>query len=63
MKIEKKANALLIVPETEFEEKTLTQMFGLGKTFGAYIKCGMTTAEVIGLKITTDEIKVQSSGI
>jgi hypothetical protein len=42
---------LMIVPETEFEEQTLTQAFPLGRSFKCFVKTGLTPADIIGLKI------------
>jgi len=46
-----KPDGLMIVPETEFESQLLTSSFHLGLTYKAFIKCGLTPKEVLGLKI------------
>jgi len=53
MKVEILDDGLIIVPETQFEEKMLVKMYCRkdDKCFTAFIKCGTTPADVIGLKI------------
>jgi len=55
MKVEKTKDYLMIVPETEFEEQVLSEMYGEGRTYAAYIKNGLTPKDMIGLKVTTKE--------
>lgn len=48
--------SLLLVPETEFEQDVLSEMFPVTKTEHphiAYIKTGHDLAHVIGLKIVS----------
>ena len=47
---------LLVVPETEFEEQTLMGMYKVGCEYRAYVKCGFTASERIGIKITTQKV-------
>ena len=55
MEIDKQADHLTLIPETEFEKQALTEMFHLGKRYEAYIKCGISLADVVGLRISTKE--------
>ena len=52
MKVELLKNGLLVSPETDFEEQVLCKMFPHGKTAKAFLKCGTTPAEVLGIKVT-----------
>ena len=51
MKICKEKDALILEPETEFERDTLLDLYGLGASHTAFIKTGITLADVVGLKI------------
>jgi len=53
MKVVKDKNALLITPETEFEEQVLCEMFpnnGNSK-YTVFMKCGLSVGDIIGLKV------------
>jgi hypothetical protein len=51
MKISLQHNGLLILPESEFEEAFINEKFGRGQNFKNYVKCGLSPADLIGIKI------------
>ena len=48
MKVETWDDYLMIIPETDFEEKYLDKFKGPLK---AFLKCGSTPAHIVGIKI------------
>lgn len=58
MKVEILDDGLMVVPETEFEEKILVKMFSSNTNpegYRAFIKTGLTPADVMGLKISNED--------
>ena len=55
MRVEIIKGGLLIAPETEFEKQMLTKMCPHGKDLKAFLKCGLSTSEVLGIKVVTEE--------
>lgn len=51
MKVTLDGSGLLVVPETEFETEVLTRMFKPGEEHKAFVKCGATPADVVGLRV------------
>lgn len=60
MKVILDKGGLLVMPETEFEESTLEELFPLGLTFPAYLKTGVTVAETVGIRIKNEPIKQEN---
>ena len=54
MKVELANNGLIIVPETEFELQFLNSKFS-DKNIKAFVKTGIDTRDVVGLKISVSE--------
>ena len=61
MKIKKAVDHLMIISETELEEQVLSEMYEQGKTYGAYIKTGITLKDMVGLKVTTKEASLNKN--
>ena len=55
MKVEITKGGLLIVPETEFEEQTISKMCPYGESLKAFLKCGPSASDVLGIKVVTEE--------
>jgi len=51
MKLELLNDGLLIVPETDFEKEYIETNFEKGKDLKAFVKCGLSPADLIGIKI------------
>jgi len=50
-------NGILIMPETEFEVSFLEKHFSqLGK-ITAFVKCGLSPADVLGIKVISEKVK------
>lgn len=45
----------MIIPETDFEQDVLCEIFPSGVTHKAFIKTGITSSEIIGLKVERSE--------
>lgn len=55
MKVAIRDDGLLIVPETEFEEKFLTSKFKYTKSYSAFLKGGLTPKEIVGVQVKFKE--------
>jgi len=57
MKVSKQKDGLLIMPETEFEEEVLCEMFPSNENskHTVFMKLGMTASEIVGLKILAQD--------
>lgn len=55
MKVKKVSDGLLILPETEFEEEYVNENFGRGDKLTAFVKCGLSPADLIGIKVCHQE--------
>ena len=55
MEITIEKNGILIVPETKFEEDYLSEEFSCEKELKVFLKHGMSTNIVVGLKITKEK--------
>ena len=56
MKVHLEEDGILIVPETEFEEEVLEDLFPATKIqdpHTAFIKTGTTPAEIVGLRVVS----------
>ena len=51
MKVELDDKGLIIVPESDFEKDFISQHFSMDEKLTAFVKCGMSPANLIGLKI------------
>ena len=51
MKVSILKDHLLVVPETEFEEDWLLNLYQQGVDHSAFIKTGLTLNDILGLKI------------
>jgi hypothetical protein len=51
MKVELDDKGLIIVPESDFEKDFISQHFSRDKKLTAFVKCGMSPANMIGIKI------------
>ena len=55
MKVKNVSDGLLILPETEFEENYINENFGRGNKLIAFVKCGLSAADLIGIKVCHQE--------
>lgn len=46
-----KDNALIVVPETEFETNFIAQAFNPGENLKCFVKHGLSSSIVVGIKI------------
>lgn len=51
MKIQIEEDSLLIVPETDFEEEWCAEFIPHGEKAIAFLKCGLSSLNIIGIKI------------
>lgn len=55
MKVELETNSICIKAETDFESDWCAKFIGHGGNGKAFLKCGLTPADVIGIKILPPE--------